>query len=144
MALPSYSIRDNRTLPSCVLILLPKFHVKNYFSLSKTSHPCIFTSTILTGDLSTLLTVSNDDSVFVFVSESDAVSNSHQGDIAPPSEAVTKEEDLDGGVHVHSEAVTNSSADLLSLDVFEVFAFFPGLHSWNCKNKTWRNMKVVL
>lgn len=60
-------------------------------------------------------------SLLVFSSESEVGSISHHGEMAPPSDAVWKEEDLEGGVHVHSEAVTNSSSDLLSLDVFGVF-----------------------
>lgn len=98
------------------------------------------TSLILVGDRTIRLTVSKEDSVLVFPSESEAVSSSHQGDAAPPSDAVWKDEDLEGGVHVHSDAVINSSSDLLSLDVFGVLVVFKfEYHSWKKKNRDFYN-----
>lgn len=64
-------------------------------------------------------------------SASEMRSSSHQGDAAPHSDAVWNDEERDGGVHVHSEAVTNSSSDLLSsaedLDDDLMLEY----HSWN-------------
>lgn len=86
-------------------------------------------------------------------SVSDPTSCSHHGEAASPSEAVWNEDDLDGGVQVHSEAVTNSSSDLLLSSVDnpfdeELLTIPPALlivlyHSYNKyrpktnKNTTW-------
>jgi hypothetical protein len=64
------------------------------------------------------------------VSPSDGRSTSHQGDVPPHSDAVWKDDDLEGRVHVHSEAVTKSSSDLLS-SAGAVFRL--EYHSCGCK-----------
>lgn len=56
-------------------------------------------------------------------------STSHQGEQASPSDAVWKDEDREGGVQVHSDAVTKSSSDLLPSSVDAVAGLPPGLFS---------------
>lgn len=53
----------------------------------------------------------------ISLSGDDEESISHHGDADSPSEAVWNEDALEGGVPVHSEAVTKSSSDLLLSDL---------------------------
>lgn len=68
------------------------------------------TSLLIPGDVICFPTVSNNDSVLNLSSEVEVGSSSHHGETAPPSDAVWNEGDLDSVVHVHSDAVTNSSS----------------------------------
>lgn len=54
--------------------------------------------------MSELLHVSNDDLSTLLLA--------HQGDMSPPSEAVSYADECDCGVKVHSDAVTNDSSSV--------------------------------
>ena len=84
--------------------------------------------------LLTCVTLACDDSLVASCSWSDAGSTSHQGEDVSPSEAVWNDEDREGGVQVHSEAVTKSSSDLLlsSWPHFPSPLFNDEYHSLKC------------